>query len=157
MVDNVAITAGSGTTIGTDDVGGIQIQRVKVTWGPDGTANDTDVASGKIFPVQDLGPITTYSGRMTLTAATSTGLIAANVTMDTNSAALPAAGSFARLVIIVMTGTANVCWFGGTASASLGEAMGDGTNVGTDMVNLTGAANAPTLFSTAGATIYFRN
>lgn len=52
MVDNVSITAGSGTTIATDDVGGgVQVQRVKVTWGPDGTANDADAASGKALPV----------------------------------------------------------------------------------------------------------
>lgn len=53
MADNVAITAGTGTTIGADDVGGgVLHQRVKVTWGPDGTGNDTDVASGKPLPVQ---------------------------------------------------------------------------------------------------------
>lgn len=52
MSDNVAITAGTGTTIGADDVGGVLIQRVKTTWGPDGTANDADVATGKPFPVQ---------------------------------------------------------------------------------------------------------
>lgn len=53
MADNVAITAGSGTTIAADDVGaGVLVQRVKATWGPDGTANDTDVASGKSLPVQ---------------------------------------------------------------------------------------------------------
>jgi hypothetical protein len=47
MADNVAITAGSGTTIATDDIAGVQVQRVKATWGPDGTANDTDDAAGK--------------------------------------------------------------------------------------------------------------
>lgn len=53
MADNVAITAGSGTTIAADDVGsGVLHQRVKVTWGPDGTGNDADVASGKPLPVQ---------------------------------------------------------------------------------------------------------
>jgi hypothetical protein len=53
MADNVSITAGSGTTIAADDVGsGILVQRVKSTWGPDGTANDTDVASGKPLPSQ---------------------------------------------------------------------------------------------------------
>jgi len=51
MADNVQITAGSGTTIATDDVGGgVQVQRVKPEWGPDGTANDTDVLSG--LPIQ---------------------------------------------------------------------------------------------------------
>lgn len=52
MADNVAITAGSGTSIATDDIGGVHFQRLKVTWGPDGTANDADVASGKPLPVQ---------------------------------------------------------------------------------------------------------
>lgn len=53
MADNVAITAGSGTTIGADDVGGgVLHQRVKVTWGPDGTGNDADTATGKPLPVQ---------------------------------------------------------------------------------------------------------
>lgn len=52
MADNVAITAGSGTSIATDDIAGVHVQRTKATWGPDGTANDTDVASGKPMPVQ---------------------------------------------------------------------------------------------------------
>lgn len=38
MADNVAITAGSGTTISTDDVGGAHIQRVKLTDGTDGSS-----------------------------------------------------------------------------------------------------------------------
>ena len=47
MADNVAITAGAGTTIAADDVGaGVLHQRVKVTWGPDGTGTDADVGAG---------------------------------------------------------------------------------------------------------------
>lgn len=45
MVDNVAITAGSGTSIATDDVGGVQYQRVKVTWGADGVASDANATT----------------------------------------------------------------------------------------------------------------
>lgn len=46
MADNVAITAGSGTTIATDDVGGgVQVQRVKVTFGADGTATDANATT----------------------------------------------------------------------------------------------------------------
>jgi hypothetical protein len=52
MADNVAITAGTGTSIAADDIGSVFYQRVKTTWGPDGTANDTDVATGKPMPVQ---------------------------------------------------------------------------------------------------------
>lgn len=56
MADNVSITAGAGTTIATDDIGGTQYQRVKVTWGADGTANDANATTP--LPVQ-LAPITT--------------------------------------------------------------------------------------------------
>jgi hypothetical protein len=53
MADNVAITAGSGTTIAADDIGaGVLAQRVKPVWGPDGTGNDIDVATGKPLPIQ---------------------------------------------------------------------------------------------------------
>lgn len=53
MADNVPITAGIGTIIAADDVGGsVLVQRVKATWGPDGTMNDADVASGKPIPMQ---------------------------------------------------------------------------------------------------------
>jgi hypothetical protein len=51
MADNVAVTAGAGTSIATDDIGGVHYQRVKATWGPDGTANDADNAAGKQLPV----------------------------------------------------------------------------------------------------------
>jgi hypothetical protein len=52
MADNVGYTPGAGATIAADDIGGILFQRIKVTWGPDGTANDADTASGKPLPVQ---------------------------------------------------------------------------------------------------------
>ena len=45
MADNVAITAGAGTSIATDDIAGVQWQRVKVGWGSDGTAGDTSAAN----------------------------------------------------------------------------------------------------------------
>lgn len=42
MADNVPITAGSGTTIATDDVSGVHYQYVKLT---DGTADSADVVA----------------------------------------------------------------------------------------------------------------
>lgn len=51
MADNVSITSGSGTTIAADDVGsGVLHQRVKLTWGADGTGNDTQIT--KPLPVE---------------------------------------------------------------------------------------------------------
>lgn len=46
MADNFAVTAGSGTTIATDDIGGVNYQRVKLSLGADGTANDAVAGSG---------------------------------------------------------------------------------------------------------------
>lgn len=65
MADNVAITAGSGTSIATDDIGGVQYQRVKATFGADGTA--TDVSSTAPLPVYD--PDVTVTGTISATDA----------------------------------------------------------------------------------------
>jgi len=45
MADNVAITAGTGTTIAADDVGGVLYQRVKPAFGADGSATDVSTAN----------------------------------------------------------------------------------------------------------------
>lgn len=45
MADNVAITAGSGTTIAADDIGGVLHQRVKLSQGADGSATDVSSAA----------------------------------------------------------------------------------------------------------------
>jgi hypothetical protein len=50
MVDNVAITAGTGTDVATDDIAGVHYQRVKVAHGADGSA--TDVSTASPMPVQ---------------------------------------------------------------------------------------------------------
>lgn len=46
MSDNVSITAGSGTTIAADNIGGVQYQRIKIGLGADGTAVDAVGGSG---------------------------------------------------------------------------------------------------------------
>lgn len=80
MTDNVTLP-GTGSSVATDDIGGVQYQRVKATWGPDGTANDTDTATGKAFPVQvrsatGLIPIgEPTDAASTATDATSTSLV----------------------------------------------------------------------------------
>ena len=76
MADNVAITAGTGTTIATDDVAGVQVQRVKETWGPDGTATDVDKTAAAALPVQSVGTGTNASSQVTVTNS-STTIIAA--------------------------------------------------------------------------------
>jgi len=48
MADNVAITAGSGTTVAADDISSVFYQRVKIALGADGVANDAVAGSGAV-------------------------------------------------------------------------------------------------------------
>lgn len=48
MADNVAITAGSGTSVATDDVGGVHYQKVKLAIGANDTANLLAVGAGNV-------------------------------------------------------------------------------------------------------------
>jgi hypothetical protein len=53
MADNSSVPVASGNeTFANDDIGGVKYPRPKINWGPDGTANEVDVASGKPLPVQ---------------------------------------------------------------------------------------------------------
>ena len=53
MADNVGYTPGSGEVIATDDIGGVQYQRVKAVWGVDGVANDINPTTP--LPIQVIG------------------------------------------------------------------------------------------------------
>ncbi len=55
MADNVEISAGTGTSIAADAVGSVYYQRVKLTYGADGTCSD--VNSGSPLPVVQTGEI----------------------------------------------------------------------------------------------------
>lgn len=55
MADNVGYTPGSGEVIATDDIGGVQYQRVKPVWGTDGVAND--VNANTPLPIQAIGEL----------------------------------------------------------------------------------------------------
>jgi len=87
LADNIEVTAGTGTNIAADDIGaGLLVQRVKTTWGPDGTANDADVASGKPLPVQ-----LRASGGTEI--ATATNPAVAKLSDGTNAVAVKAAST----------------------------------------------------------------
>jgi len=101
MADNVIADPGAdGATFATDDIAGVHYPRTKITWGPDGTANDTDNASGKrlpvniaetiAIPVTDNGGALTVDGTVAVTNAGLTELAAAinaSSQMDVNIAA----------------------------------------------------------------------
>lgn len=80
MVDNVAISAGTGTTIAADDIGGgVLAQRVKIVVGVDGVGND--LAPGQ----------TTKSASLPVTLASDQGALAVTlpVGQTTKSASVP--------------------------------------------------------------------
>lgn len=88
MADNLSVTAGSGTTISADDIGaGVLVQRVKATWGPDGTANDTDTASGKALPIQIRNSTGTEIATSSAPARVSGVVVQMSVTLTTDTSA----------------------------------------------------------------------
>lgn len=72
MADNLAYTAGVGSTVATDDIGGVHFQRVKPAIGPDGTA--VDVSAANPMPVAAYGELieALEAQRMALQALTRT-------------------------------------------------------------------------------------
>lgn len=59
MADNTTLdTMSGGDVIATDDIGGVKYQRVKVTFGADGTANDVESTSTNPLPVTTGAPAT---------------------------------------------------------------------------------------------------
>lgn len=62
MADNVGYTAGTGTNIATDEIGGIHYQRVKPAIGVDGVAKD--VSETDPLPTQEVGGATSLLMRI---------------------------------------------------------------------------------------------
>lgn len=83
MADNVAITAGSGTTLASDDIGGVQYPRVKISQGADGAATDVSSAA----PLN----VTLANGTVPSHAVTNAGTFATQVT--TINSVAPAFGA----------------------------------------------------------------
>lgn len=93
MADNVAITAGVGTNIASDDIGGVQYQRVKVSLGADGAAADLAPGQAEMansVPVaiannQSAVPVsgTFYQATQPVSLATAPALVAGTAVIGT--------------------------------------------------------------------------
>ena len=55
MPDNIGYTPGTGATVAADDIGGVLYQRIKPTYGADGSATDVSESNG--LPVQAVGEL----------------------------------------------------------------------------------------------------
>jgi hypothetical protein len=80
-------------SVATDDVGGKHYQKIKAGWGPDGTVNETDEATGKRLPVSST-PSKTASviPAQVAVAITATSLLASN--LNRKSALIRNIGSY---------------------------------------------------------------
>lgn len=122
MTDNIDVTPGTGKTIAADDVGGgLLVQRVKTTWGADGTANDADVASGKALPVQLRGSagVDIFAGEYETVAASQTAQVLGptGATGDYISGILVVPNSTSPGNVLLLDGATSITVFAGGASS----------------------------------------
>ena len=88
MADNVAITAGSGTDIATDDVSGVHFQRVKLV---DGTLDSAAAIPGDATNGLDVDPTRLPAGEIFLGfAGRKQKTVSANFTRPANTTAYAA-------------------------------------------------------------------
>jgi hypothetical protein len=90
MADNIAITAGSGTTVATDDVGSAHYQKVKIVWGPNNTINETDDSAGARVPIINRSAFVTVSTDVVLPTSS---VYAINDTISDSTSA-PVSGGY---------------------------------------------------------------
>lgn len=153
MADNVVANPGAGgATFATDDIGGVQYPRSKITWGPDGTANDVD-AGATALPVQ--GTVTSIIIGSITTSGTVTAIQEGIYVVSGTVTAIPSG-------IYTITGNATVA---GTVIANAGSGtftvggslttIPTGTlTVTTSRVSVYGAVTAiPTGTYTVGGTV----
>lgn len=133
MADNVTINAMSGgDTIAADDIAGIKYQRMKMTWGADGTA--TDVSSAAPIPVAPAAASTVGTAAATVATAGTAQRLATHTCTSVTVRAL------ATNMGTVYLGAADVTSLNGFPLAP-GDAISmDVTN--TDTLYLNATANA---------------
>jgi hypothetical protein len=143
MADNVAVTAGSGTTIAADDVGGVLHQRVKISQGADGSATDVSSAAplqvtlantgANATPVVvDLGANNdvTVTGTVTVDLSTNNDVTVTNATAANLKAEVVGTGTFVTQIdgsaLTALQLIDDVVYVDDTATHSTGSSKGVG-------------------------------
>jgi hypothetical protein len=121
MADNVGITPGSGATAASDDIGGVQFQRIKLVHGADGV-NDGDVSSVNGLPVQGVGE---------LMEAIEAMRFAINTLTKTIGMALPNAQGFPIMEVRQATAANLAVSVSGTVTSNIGTgSLANQTQIG---------------------------
>jgi hypothetical protein len=105
VADNVVLDPGvGGATAATDDIGGVHYQRVKVTWGTDGTANDANASTPLPVTVTSSTALTPGTAAANLGKAEDaahatgdTGVLMLGVRRDTPASGAGTDGDYATL------------------------------------------------------------
>lgn len=143
MADNsVTATPGSGVTFASDQIGGIEYPRVKLTSGADGTA--TDVSSGAPLPVVQTGTPALPTG-----AATEATLAAASAKLP---AALGQAAMAASMAVVIASNqsavpvsAASLPLPTGAATLAKQPALGTAGTASADVISVQGIASMTAL------------
>lgn len=123
MADNVAITQGSGTIIATEDVSGVQHQKVKIEFGTDGVA--TMVSASDPLPVS---------------ATIDTTGLATNAT-DTNTATIAGAVSGSEMQVDIVTSALP----SGASTSAKQPALGTAGTPSADVITVQGVTSMTAL------------
>lgn len=165
MADNVAITAGTGTTIAADDIGGVLHQRVKISQGVDGSATDVSSAAplqvtlantgantNKILVTPDLPsgaataakqPALGTAGTASADVLTVQGKAAMTpLLVDGSATTQPVSGTFWQATQPV-SGTVTAT---GTVTANMGTVTADPFGANADAASATGSISAKLRF-----------
>jgi hypothetical protein len=119
VADDIAITAGAGTTIATDEVGGRHFQKIKITYGPNDTATDVDTGT----PLPAFTPDVTATGNITTQNLVPAGVATAGSAVEVSMAGRAA-------LIVQVTGTyTGVLSIQGTVDGSAWVTIAMGTLV----------------------------
>jgi len=150
VADNVAITAGVGTTIGADEIAAVKYQRIKLIHGADGT-NDGDVATANPLPVVQTGTPALPTG-----AATAAKQLADNHNVVVTSApttAVTNAGitSIDGKITACNTGAVTVAASAlptGASTAAKQPALGTAGTASADVITVQGVASMTPILAT---------
>lgn len=149
MADNVAITAGSGTTVATDDAAGVHFQRVKLV---DGTLDSTTaIASGngvaagalRVSLASDgtgVVAVTDNAGSLTVDAPVATPVFVRLSDGATAITTLPVSLATAPTTAVTFTGSNDVATQ--TTLAAINAKLVTGTDIGDVTINNAAGASA---------------
>jgi hypothetical protein len=111
MADNVAITAGTGTSIATDQTGSDHVQWMKLYWGADGSFNATSATNPLPVSVTSANTTVTDGRKVVTTAGTRVALAASTackevvITAETDNTGIVTVGAAGTVIAALATRT----------------------------------------------------